>query len=115
MVDGRVEQCSRYTGAPAVATDEEAWHRPPLRLGRIRRPERRVPPSRTGWTEGELAALEMSVKDGSRFEGGWAYFDFGRSAEPAEALPHERCASCHSRHAALDNVFLQFYPQLRGR
>ena len=80
----------------------------------IRRPERRVPPSRTGWTEGELAALEVAVKDRSRFVGGWAYFDFGRSPEPAEALPGERCASCHARHAALDNVFVQFYPQLRG-
>jgi hypothetical protein len=80
----------------------------------IRRPERRVPPSRTGWTEGELAALEVAVKDRSRFDGGWAYFDFGRSTEPAEALPRERCASCHARHAALDNVFVQFYPQLRG-
>jgi hypothetical protein len=81
----------------------------------IRHPVRRVPPSRTGWTEGELAALEVSVKDGSRFEGGWAYFDFGRAAEPAEAFPRERCASCHARHAVLDNVFVQFYPQLRGR
>jgi hypothetical protein len=80
----------------------------------IRRPERRVPPSRTGWTEGELAALEVAVKDRSRFDGGWAYFDFGLSMEPAEALSGERCASCHSRHAALDNVFVQFYPQLRG-
>ena len=80
----------------------------------IRRPERRVPPSRTGWTEGELAALELAVKDRSRFDGGWAYFDFGRSTEPAAALSGERCASCHSRHAALDNVFVQFYPQLRG-
>ena len=81
----------------------------------IRRPERRVPPSRTGWTEGELSALEVAVKDRSRYEGGWAYFDFGRSARPAEAFPPERCASCHARHAALDNVFVQFYPQLRGR
>ena len=80
----------------------------------IRRPERRVPPSRTGWTEGELAALEVAVKDRSRFDGGWAYFDFGGSPEPAVALPGERCASCHSHHAALDNVFVQFYPQLRG-
>jgi len=81
----------------------------------IRRPERRVPPSRTGWTEGELAALELAVKDPSRFAGGWAYFDFGRGAEPAAALPPGRCASCHARHAALDNVFVQFYPQLRSR
>jgi hypothetical protein len=81
----------------------------------IRRPERRVPPSRTGWTEGSLAALELAVKDPSRFTGGWAYFDFGRDGDTASALPRERCASCHARHAALDNVFIQFYPQLRAR
>ena len=81
----------------------------------IRRPERRVPPSRTGWTEGDLSALELAVKDGSRFSGGWAYFDFGRSAAVAAPLPPERCAACHARHAAVDHVFVQFYPQLRGR
>jgi hypothetical protein len=81
----------------------------------IRRPERRVPPSRTGWTEGELTALELAVKDPSRFAGGWAYFDFGRDTDPAAAFPPERCASCHARHAARDNVFVQFYPQLRSR
>ena len=81
----------------------------------IRRPERRVPPSRTGWTEGELLTLEMAVKDGERFPGGWAYFDFGRDGDSAAAIPRERCASCHAQHAALDNVFVQFYPQLRAR
>jgi hypothetical protein len=81
----------------------------------IRRPERQIPPSRAGWTEGELDGLEMAVKDGSRFEGGWAYFDFGRSDAAAAPFPRARCAACHARHAALDNVFVQFYPQLRGR
>ena len=81
----------------------------------IRRPERRVAPSRSGWTEGGLVALEMAVKDGSRFPGGWAYFDFGRDGESAPAIPRERCASCHAQHAAIDNVFVQFYPQLRSR
>jgi hypothetical protein len=81
----------------------------------IRLPERRVPPSRTGWTEGELVTLEMAVKDGSRFPGGWAYFDFGRDGDSAAAIPRERCASCHAQHAAIDNVFVQFYPQLRSR
>jgi hypothetical protein len=81
----------------------------------IRRPERRVPPSRTGWTEGELLTLEMAVKDGARFSGGWAYFDFGRDSDSAAAIPRERCASCHVEHAARDNVFVQFYPQLRSR
>jgi hypothetical protein len=81
----------------------------------IRLPERRVPPSRTGWTEGELVALEMSVKDRSRFPGGWAYFDFGRDGDTSAAIAPERCAACHAEHAAIDNVFVQFYPQLRSR
>jgi Cytochrome P460 len=81
----------------------------------IRRPERRVPPSRTGWTEGELTALELAVKDRSRFFGGWAYFDFGRDGDTAATIRPEHCAACHARHAALDNVFVQFYPQLRSR
>jgi hypothetical protein len=96
-----------------------------LRTGRFRRgtmlalsiraPERQVPPSRAGWTEGELAALEMAVKDPARFAGGWAYFSFGVDAAPARPLPPERCARCHAEHAAVDHVFVQFYPQLRGR
>lgn len=81
----------------------------------IRRPQRRVPPSRAGWTEGELVAVELAVRDSPRFAGGWAYFDFGRNRAAAAPLPRERCASCHARHAALDNVFVQFYPQLRSR
>jgi hypothetical protein len=81
----------------------------------IRRPTRRVPPSRAGWTEGEFAALELAVKDSARFRGGWAYFDFGRDAPTATALPPARCARCHARHGARDNVFVQFYPQLRNR
>jgi hypothetical protein len=81
----------------------------------IRDPSRRVPPSRAGWTEGELVALELAVKDPGRFPGGWAYFDFGRDAPTASALPRERCAHCHARHAARDNVFVQVYPELRAR
>jgi hypothetical protein len=81
----------------------------------IRQPTRRVPPSRAGWTEEDFVALELAVKDPGRFRGGWAYFDFGRDAPTARALPPESCARCHAQHAARDNVFLQFYPQLRNR
>ena len=81
----------------------------------IRKAVTRVPPSRAGWSEGELAALELAVKDPQKFQGGWAYFDFGLDARSARALPRERCARCHAEHAARDNVFMQFYPQLRAR
>jgi hypothetical protein len=80
----------------------------------IRHPVRRVPPSRAGWSEGDLVALELAVKDPERFRGGWAYFDFGREGRVARALPGERCARCHAEHAVRDNVFMQFYPQLRA-
>jgi hypothetical protein len=79
----------------------------------IRHPARRVPPSRAGWTEGELAALELAVKDPGRYAGAWAYFDFGRDAASARPLPPGRCQACHAEHAASDNVFVQFYPTLR--
>ena len=57
----------------------------------------------------------MSVKDRSRFPGGWAYFDFGRDGDSAAAIAPERCAACHAEHAAIDNVFVHLYPQLRSR
>jgi hypothetical protein len=78
-------------------------------------PAHGVAPAEHGWFEGELAAVEVAVKDTGRFPGGWAYFGFGlggpgRAAPP---FPRERCAGCHAQHAARDNVFLQFYPLLR--
>ena len=79
----------------------------------IRRPVRRVPPSRAGWTEGGLVALELAVKDSKRFPEAWAYFDFGRDASSARALPATRCQACHLTHAVDDHVFVQFYPTLR--
>lgn len=76
---------------------------------------RGVAPARHGWFEGELAAVEMAVKDTARFAGGWAYFGFEPGGRGATSLPfpRERCARCHAAHAAKDNVFLQFYPVLR--
>ncbi len=80
----------------------------------IYEPAQGVAPARQGWFEGELAAVEMAVKDTARFPGGWAYFGFGLDGPAApRPFPRERCAQCHAAHAARDNVFLQFYPVLR--
>jgi hypothetical protein len=59
-----------------------------------------------------------SVKDSSRFEGGWGYFEFrdvdGRQTSKASARPNTAgCVACHRDHAAFDHVFTQFYPVLR--
>ncbi len=59
----------------------------------------------------------MAVKDPARFPGGWAYFDFGAAApapRPGDRRPSGARAVMRD-HAARDNVFVQFYPQLRER
>ncbi len=74
-----------------------------------------VLPQRHGSFAGEMHGLEMAVKDSSRVPEGWAYYGFGGMAgltDRAQPDPKERCYACHVAHAAKDNVFLQFYPQL---
>jgi cytochrome c553 len=76
-------------------------------------------PALQGSFEKEFVGLEVSVKDNSRFQGGWAYFNFssGRGSayqEKAEPFPASAgCVSCHKQNAETDNVFTQFYPVLR--
>ena len=69
-----------------------------------------------GAFEGELVSLEVAVKDSSRFDDGWAYFDFsgGTTAKPtATPFAREKCFDCHAEHASDNNVFVQYYPVLR--
>lgn len=75
--------------------------------------------AKRGYTEGDVMGMDVSVKDHERSPEGWAYFNFaydnGKFAEKAKAFPKDSCFSCHSQHAASDNVFTQFYPVLRAR
>jgi hypothetical protein len=61
-----------------------------------------------------LAALEVAVKDTARFKGdGWGYFFFSPTATSAKRIgPEGGCNACHSKNAAVDNTFVQFYPTL---
>jgi hypothetical protein len=68
-----------------------------------------------GRTQGDIVALEASVKDSKRFpDGGWAYFGFDDRAGPkATTAPFPRtatCYACHSKNAAVEWTFTQFYP-----
>jgi hypothetical protein len=67
-----------------------------------------------------LAGIEAEVKD-SRFPDGWAYFNFGSAArglrdavEPlaGAALERGQCVECHTKNAAVERTFVQFYPTL---
>jgi hypothetical protein len=80
--------------------------------------EEKNDPQLTGSYPERYVGLEASVKDRSRFEGGWAYFSFdgpdGPHLSKAQPLPGESCLSCHRQKAETDHVFTQFYPVLRA-
>jgi hypothetical protein len=63
--------------------------------------------------------LLASVKDSTRFDGGWGFFDFtgveGRMTSKAQPLPESSgCRACHRRDAETELVFTQFYPVLQS-
>jgi hypothetical protein len=69
-----------------------------------------------GRTQGQVRAIEASVKDSRRYpDGGWAYFSFDGKQGPVDsATPFARsesCYDCHSRHGAVEWTFTQFYPR----
>lgn len=68
--------------------------------------------SKSGKFQTQIASMELHVKDGARFRGGWSFFvSNGRS--PAVPVPMTAdCYSCHAQHAAVDTTFVQFYPTL---
>jgi hypothetical protein len=69
--------------------------------------------NRQGRFQQQVLAIEVEVKDSSRFPGKWAFYEFGRSAATAKPLPASAgCYSCHAQNGAVDNTFVQFYPTL---
>jgi hypothetical protein len=83
----------------------------------IYKPAQKVSINHQGYFEGDLADLDVSVKDQEHFPEGWAYFNFtgagGKLLDKAKAFPKTMCYSCHREHGAHDNVFTQCYPVLR--
>lgn len=73
--------------------------------------------NKRGQFEDRALGVEVAVKDEKRFPDKWAYFNFigsgGAPLPEAKPFPKEACWSCHNAHAAVDNVFVQFYPVLR--
>ena len=67
-----------------------------------------------GSFQGDIQAIEVHVKDESRFPDKWAFFGFSPTAIVADRIPVTRdCYSCHQQHGALDTTFAQFYPTIR--
>lgn len=72
--------------------------------------------NQAGHFQADLVGLEAQVKDQGRFPDAWAYFGFrladGTWTPTADALPNDKCFSCHAQNAASDHTFVQFYPTL---
>ena len=83
----------------------------------LARSESKKEPGLQGSYAKEFVALEASVKDSTKFEGGWGYFRFtddqGKPKANATAEQGD-CRSCHQDRAETDHVFTQFYPVLRS-
>jgi len=82
----------------------------------VRKADQEVSVDNNGRTQGVAVALEASAKDSSRYpDGGWAYFSFdGKDGLRPSAAPLPRTASCygcHSKNAAVEWTFTQFYPE----
>jgi hypothetical protein len=69
--------------------------------------------NRAGRFQTDLVGIEAEVKD-ARFPGGWAFFGFGSatSAKPLSGANVTSCVDCHTRNAAVERTFVQFYPTL---
>jgi hypothetical protein len=71
-----------------------------------------------GRTQGQRAFVEAAVKDVQRFKdtGGWAYFSFDSReglVNSVKPLPSTAaCYACHANNTAVENTFVQFYPEL---
>ena len=104
--------------AYAVFMRSGAWPDKTMFILEGRRAETNVSINNGGHTQGEVAFVEAAVKDTARFTstGGWGYFSFDSRdglVESAAPLPSTAaCYACHSANTAVDNTFVQFYPEL---
>ncbi|HKM86638.1 MAG TPA: cytochrome P460 family protein [Terriglobales bacterium] len=67
----------------------------------------------SGTLSDRLDGVGVEVKDETRFPDKWAYFNFAEDTKSASANPKAGCWSCHDEHAAVEHVFVQFYPTLK--
>jgi hypothetical protein len=95
-----------------------AWPDKTMFILEGRRAEANVSINNGDHTQGQMAFMEAAVKDTARFKntGGWGYFSFDSRdglVESAAAMPPTAsCYACHSANTAVDNTFVQFYPEL---
>ena len=69
--------------------------------------------NKVGHFQTDWMGIGVEVKDETRFPDKWAYFNFDEDTKSASANPKAACWQCHEDHAAVEHVFVQFYPTLK--
>ncbi len=69
--------------------------------------------NKAGHYQTDWMGIGVEVKDETRFPEKWAYFNFDQDPKSAAANPKAGCWTCHEQHAAVEHVFVQFYPTLK--
>lgn len=67
-------------------------------------------PNRAGLFQTETVGLEAHVLDAAK--GGSRFYDFGGRSAASPLAATSSCNTCHVEHGAVDNTFVQFYPEL---
>jgi hypothetical protein len=93
------------------------WPEKTMFVLEIRRSAQNASIDNGGQSQGSRVTIEVEVKDRERFpETGWGFFDFSGSPElqaSAAVLPAtQSCYQCHRTNTAVENTFVQFYPDL---
>lgn len=83
----------------------------------IRNSESHASINNGGHFQRDIVGIEAEVKDAKAGSGEWTFYGFPESAatKSAPGTPFPRtasCYSCHGKNTAVENTFVQFYPQL---
>jgi hypothetical protein len=69
--------------------------------------------NQSGDFQTSFLGAEVHVRDSKRFAGNWGFFGFGDGDKTSTQIPTTAsCYACHSKNAAVDTTFVQFYPTL---
>jgi hypothetical protein len=107
-----IHQCVRRTvGLSKVQTCK--WPEKSVFALELRKPATEGSINKGGQYQTDFIAVEFSVKDTPRLPDGWGYFGFNGSTSTAKVLGTAAgCNACHSKNAAVEHTFVQFYPTL---
>lgn len=97
-------------------TQSGKWPEQSIFILEVRRARSEGSINKGGQFQGDVAGIEVLVKDTRRFQdtNGWGFFEFeGGQTTPTSKLPKTAgCYACHSANAAVEYTFVQFYPTL---